>query len=81
MYLRIIHYETVLRDPPVPLMPFIASSKLWTMVHLISVAITTLAVMLLPVYRALFQKINTSIEDDEAADILDDDEKLIWEDE
>jgi len=84
IYLYIIYYETVLREHPVPInesSQFIAVSRFWTAFHLGAVAVSTLAVILLPVYRALLQRIDTSVEDDEATDIFDSEEKLIWDEE
>ncbi|MCL2702575.1 MAG: hypothetical protein FWE91_03085 [Defluviitaleaceae bacterium] len=80
VYLNIIHYETVLRDNPVPVIDDIAASTAGTRTHFIMLALSVLAIITLPVYRKLLQKIKTSIQDDEADYVLDTDEKLAWDD-
>ena len=69
VYLNIMFYETMVRDNPVPITQDIADSMNWTMIHLGSLALTALSILLLPVYRRLLQKIDTSIEDEEFDDL------------
>jgi uncharacterized membrane protein len=82
VYLNIMHYETMIRDNPVPVTPDISSSQFWTVVHLVALGITLLAMLSLPLYHKLILKINTTISDDEGeafAGVGSNDEKLTWD--
>ena len=69
VYLNIMFHETMVRDNPVPITQDIADSMNWTMIHLAVLALALLSIVLLPVYRRLLQKIDTSIEDEEFDDL------------
>ena len=64
-YYQEMYYEVFLRDNPVPLTIDIADSMNGTVMHLAALALTLLAIVLLPVCRKLFNKIDTTLEDDE----------------
>lgn len=78
LYLDIMFYETMERANPVPVTQDIADSMNWVMVHLAALAVSTLSVVLLPIYRNLLRRINIQIVDDEAND-FDAEEPLIEE--
>ena len=69
VYLNIMFYETMVRDNPVPITQDIADSMNWTIIHLSGLGLTVLSIVLLPVYRRLLQKIDTSMEDEEFSDL------------
>lgn len=72
-YLKTMHYETVLREVPVPTVnegSVIPESVAWIWVHVCSLIITLLSIILLPVYKKLLQKINTSINSDQTANTV-----------
>ncbi len=69
VYLNIMFHETMVRDNPVPITQDIADSMNWTMIHLGALGLTTLSIALLPSYRKLLNKIDTSMEDEEFDDL------------
>ena len=71
LYLRVMHYETMLRENPVPVTVDIAASMNMTMVHIGSLAAALAAIFLKPVYHRAILKIDTSSLDVEESDIAD----------
>ncbi len=64
-YYQVMYHEVFLRENPVPLTLDIANSMNGTVTHLAALMLTLLAIVLLPVYSRLLNKIDTSMEDDE----------------
>ena len=71
MYLKIMYYETMLRENPVPITIDIAKSMNMTFVHIGSLIAALAAVLLKPVYHKMLLKIDTSSLDTEESNISD----------
>lgn len=71
LYLRIMFYETMYRENPVPVTVDIAASINMTMVHIGSLIVALAAIFLKPVYHRALLKVDTSTLDVEESNIRD----------
>jgi len=71
LYLRIMFYETMYRENPVPVTVDIAASMNMTMVHIGSLIVALAGILLKPVYHKALLKIDTSVLDVDESNIRD----------
>jgi hypothetical protein len=57
-YINVLYFEITVKE--VPKTPDISASIVWSYVHIVSLSLSLISIFLLPLYSKLFQRINTT---------------------